>query len=49
MTLKYNLTQINLKKQLNREKFEGDFILREVENEIIREQNQGNKYTEEEK
>ena len=37
-TIRYNLKEIYLKKQLNKEKFEGDLIIREIEKEIIKNQ-----------
>ena len=50
MKLKYSMMKVNLEKEMNKEKFEGDCILREIEREIITKQNRQEKeYTEEEK
>ena len=48
--IRYNLTQLSLEKQLNKEMFEGDFIVKEKEKEIIKDQTENSKtFTEEEK
>ena len=39
MKLKYSIMESNVQKQMNKEKFEGDGILREMEKEIIKNQN----------
>ena len=47
MKLKYSMMKVNLEREMNKEKFEGDCILREIEREIVTKQNKGEKeYTE---
>ena len=39
MKLKYQIMENAMKKQMNKEKFEGDWILTEMEKQIIKNQN----------